>query len=84
MRIDVATGFCSCKTLGSLNCAVGKTCDFMHPTGLELKKIQCKCGRAKSTPMFSKNGPQCIYNHKHMRTPLALEFTTAVAHFSGA
>ena len=36
VRIDVATGFCSCKTLGSLNCAVGKTCNFMHPTGLEL------------------------------------------------
>ena len=36
VRIDAATGFSSRKTLGSLNCAVGKTCNFMHPTGLEL------------------------------------------------
>jgi hypothetical protein len=56
VRIDAATGLCAYKTTGSLNCAVeGNTGDFMQPTGRELNKIQCKCGR-KSTPTLCKNG----------------------------
>ena len=85
MGVDKSTQMCSYVKLGKCYGAVaGKSCDFMHPALGELKKIACKCGRARSTPMFCKNGPQCLYNHKLLRTPKSLAFAATAASTSGA
>ena len=40
MGVSKCTLVCAFVTLGECYCAVeGKTCDYLHPTGLELKKI---------------------------------------------
>ena len=86
MGVDKSTQMCAFAKIGKCYCAVegGKTCSFAHPTNAELKQIACKCGRAKLSPMFFKNGPLCLYNHKLLGTPKTLQFASTAASSSGA
>ena len=56
----------------------GKACGFAHPPSSDLKKIACKVGRGKHTPMFCKNGQSCLYNHKLIATPKSPPGQTSV------
>jgi hypothetical protein len=83
--VDKNKHTCLYVTIGKCCAAVeGRNCSFHHPSSLDLKSIQCKCGRSKSTPAICKNGPKCLYGHKHLKTPKSLEFKAAVAKFQGA
>ena len=83
--VDKNKHTCLYVTIGKCCAAVeGRNCSFHHPSSLDLKSIQCKCGRSKSTPAICKNGPKCLYGHKHLKTPKTLEFKVAVAKFQGA
>ena len=85
MGINKKTHVCNFVTIGKCYATVeGRNCGFLHPTTLDLKSIQCKCVRAKSTPTICKNSPKCLYSHKYLRTPKTLEFKAAVAKFLGA
>ena len=75
-RILDAALVASLCTMGDCHERINET------TGLCAYKIhgflKRKYGRQKSTSKYCKNGPKCMYNHTHLRTPKALEFTTAL------